>query len=1508
MLSYESNPWIPPPLLTVPKTKTIDNRPPSSSLSSLLTKEKNILSKNNTTATNTSNNDNKRKNKNNNNIKLDILSSSNKNKNNTVGSKNNNENNAMNTNLKESNDKKVKEKESNSNTTNFTNRTMTNSSSMNRKNKNTTKKASVMPIDDDSSITSWPSLAANSGINSRILPPSTTKSNIGNKNNSKDINTTTTITNNNNKSVWFKSSSTSSNNDTTTTSIKEDEIIEQQQTMKQQKVDTTSKTSVWGNNNTNDNKENNEKKKILPQCATSATTSNNKINKNKTVWFQSMDDNNNDNAKNEQQQHESKEEKVIIASTSKTIGAWGIMNSTTTNNKENNEKRKTTSSSTIKILRRNSNDDTTTTTTTKPLSGSSSSSSKSKSNVLLTPESLSKKNKDIKKDTATTTSTANNNIIDDALLFPPLLSSSSITNNPVTKKEESFLSTMSSTKNAWGKTTTTTTKMKSLDKTIPTTTTPVPITNDTQNNKKEITPVQQSPTPLAQPTTSKKKKKGSVFTLADLLVPSTTTTSTTTTTNSNTNNLNTTKTKKKITSATTSSSSSSPTKTTKNEKETSKTDTTINHNSNMLKIPNTKSSTTNIINPKATTISTNIQEPEQPKRRGKPKKKHLSTLKKKILQERLRQWNELHTTTSTITSSEYNPLNNSSITHYIVGILISIKDDDTTTTDTIETKLVQSLSNESTSSIIHVSSTIQYNDNNYRIYYYLVINENNAFHLLKSSSLSKKNILDGVGDGNLLSIVSSIIIFWNDTNDYPTTANLDNTIDHSNAATNNHDNGAIDNNIGTIKEYLNKLIYLQTINNEYITFDFNQCFDDNNYIMIQLTINNISNNNDTTTKTNTSSKEQNYQIITDLYIKGKEYGIVSNISYNEDNSDDSSSLSIILTYKKQYNIQDEENILYQSWCNYKHSFYTIHVTLLSSTTPSTTTLSKLPDEQQSKEDQIVSTQYVITIQLNNIFTEDDYDDEECMDETKNDLEQVIHSTTNNNIIVKDINMNIEFNQISILYCYTNKNDMDCIINKWNTMIIGGIPVNVTIIHNNNNDGDDTNTSESSEHVITLHDIFSEDDYDDIDCMDETKKDITLLANKYISSNIEFDENDNLIHIKYSNNCDDIQSILKYWNETILGGCTINATLQSKQQEDTNFAIQLNNIFTEDDYDDEECMDETKNDIIDLANKYGNVIDIHFYIDGNDDSKDCVISYDDKLKEGQKVVLDKWCNTILAGNPIQASLVTTGSTTTDINSTTTNNNSTITLCLQNVLWDDDINDNDCYEETKNDFINLAKESLLFDDNNNKTTSLIQYSNIQLNKDDRNVYITYTYDNNNNSNNDNGGDDIGVIKDILLEYWSNIIIGGITIKVYIVNDDDIVTKDESNTNITISNPNEAKNEQEEEDKQSPSSPTKKVEEKDVIKPMYSGDKLIPERFAACKRVPKIPNSGNPRDYASIYIEKFHSKDNDDDILKEFKKITKDMLQELMKFQQRAKDDNNARSRRRLVFGLREVARYV
>ena len=81
-----------------------------------------------------------------------------------------------------------------------------------------------------------------------------------------------------------------------------------------------------------------------------------------------------------------------------------------------------------------------------------------------------------------------------------------------------------------------------------------------------------------------------------------------------------------------------------------------------------------------------------------------------------------------------------------------------------------------------------------------------------------------------------------------------------------------------------------------------------------------------------------------------------------------------------------------------------------------------------------------------------------------------------------------------------------------------------------------------------------------------------------------------------------------------------------------------------------------------------------------------------------------------------------------------------------------------------------------------------------------------------------------------------------------------------------------------------------------PLFSGDKRIPDRFAECKRAPKLPATPGPRKYATLL--------NDETI----KPLIIEMLGELMRLQKRAIDDKNAKARRRLVMGFREVARGV
>ena len=79
--------------------------------------------------------------------------------------------------------------------------------------------------------------------------------------------------------------------------------------------------------------------------------------------------------------------------------------------------------------------------------------------------------------------------------------------------------------------------------------------------------------------------------------------------------------------------------------------------------------------------------------------------------------------------------------------------------------------------------------------------------------------------------------------------------------------------------------------------------------------------------------------------------------------------------------------------------------------------------------------------------------------------------------------------------------------------------------------------------------------------------------------------------------------------------------EEKEEEDatTNLLTQLNNEFEEDDHEDEEFMDKTKNTIIKLANKYGNVVNISFHIDVNDNNnKDCTITYDKRNNEEKNI--------------------------------------------------------------------------------------------------------------------------------------------------------------------------------------------------------------------------------------------------------------------------------------------------
>ena len=197
-----------------------------------------------------------------------------------------------------------------------------------------------------------------------------------------------------------------------------------------------------------------------------------------------------------------------------------------------------------------------------------------------------------------------------------------------------------------------------------------------------------------------------------------------------------------------------------------------------------------------------------------------------------------------------------------------------------------------------------------------------------------------------------------------------------------------------------------------------------------------------------------------------------------------------------------------------------------------------------------------------------------------------------------------------------------------------------------------------------------------------------------------------------------------------------------------------------------------------------------------------------------------------------------------------------LLLQNILSEDDFEDDECLEETKNDVLELLKE----------------YGEVE------------SFDISRDGN--HKGDISIVFVDRSISKRASIelngkLLGGCEIKASLLTSGGSKVLSDLGTSSSQANPSHE-----------PSTNVKSSKPE----PMFSGDKVIPEQYAECKRVPKVPNSGESREYAKRI--------DDDSVVP----LLFEMLGELMRLQIRAKDNKNAKARRRLVMGLREVCRGI
>ena len=296
---------------------------------------------------------------------------------------------------------------------------------------------------------------------------------------------------------------------------------------------------------------------------------------------------------------------------------------------------------------------------------------------------------------------------------------------------------------------------------------------------------------------------------------------------------------------------------------------------------------------------------------------------------------------------------------------------------------------------------------------------------------------------------------------------------------------------------------------------------------------------------------------------------------------------------------------------------------------------------------------------------------------------------------------------------------------------------------------------------------------------------------------------------------------------------------------------LDNILTLDDFQDEDCLQESLHDIQAMAERIGQVLRVE------ETNQRVHLTYADGT--GAQHAVQQFHQRVVGGQVVSARLqetTTTNESPMSLDDNEDKGSVSHAIVLYDLLTEDDLEDEDCLEESKADTTALASQF----------GSVVR---IDVDLDARTVRVEYA-------------EPLDVVEKATAQF-NGMVFGGQRVRAVL----DRPLQDGSSPELL---PNPAV-----QSKPLPPLPdADQEEEKKQI--MYSGDKVVSERFAECKRVPKVPNAGVPRKYATL---------TDDETVKP---LLSAMLGELMRLQKRAVEDKNAKARRRLVMGLREVARGI
>ncbi len=413
--------------------------------------------------------------------------------------------------------------------------------------------------------------------------------------------------------------------------------------------------------------------------------------------------------------------------------------------------------------------------------------------------------------------------------------------------------------------------------------------------------------------------------------------------------------------------------------------------------------------------------------------------------------------------------------------------------------------------------------------------------------------------------------------------------------------------------------------------------------------------------------------------------------------------------------------------------------------------------------------------------------------------------------------------------------------------------------------------------ILLQKVLTEEDYEDEDCMGESLADLKKIAQRFgaVETIRPAGQNGDVLVTFDDVSLQGARWIAQDLCRVVVGGQPLYASVREPPVDGSggllvsattrSSTLLLENVLTEEDLQDSDCLQESLNDIKELCLSYGAVSDIVAK------GSAVKVTYQDNEENSTlaKTAAKGLNGIVLGGITVKASVLTTVDGEEDIL-----NHS---IDLYNIITKDDMEDEDCMEESLADVEKLASKY-------GKVMSInVCKAEGDFKNDPTKAYVRIQF----------AGDEPSVIPKAL-EGFSGMVIGGQIISASLPSS---VAMSQQTFETTNAGDKRKPSETTQSNSVSKTTDNSKKARTDEKEPLYSGDKLISERFAAMKRVPKIPNKAGPRDYAA-------NASTDERI----KPLLQEMLGELMRLQKRAVEDKNAKARRRMVMGLREVARGI